>query len=254
MMSAALDVEWLKLRRSRVLWVSTTVLLLAPPALAAAFAAAAGRAGTNPMTLKARAMLPGPGWDGYLAALAQINASAGLLGMGIVVAWCFAREYAERTIVSLYANATSRGSIAGAKLALLTLWAVGIAIFLGPVALLIAFIAGLGLPTSAAHLGIGRIVVLTALTGLLALSVALFASLGRGYLPAIAGLLGMVVAAQVAVILGAGSWFPLSSPGLWAMEISGVLPIRTYQLVLVPAFSLAVAVVTVVCWRRASLA
>lgn len=252
-MSAALDVEWLKFRRSRVVRVSTIVLLLAPPALAAAFAAAAGRTGSDPLTLKARAMLPGPGWEGYVAGLGQVFATGGLLGMGIVVAWCFGREFAERTIVSLYAGATSRGSIAAAKLTLLLAWALGVALALGPVALLVGLAAGLGPPDPPALLGLGRIVVLGVLTGALALTVALFASVGRGYLPAVAGLLGLVVAAQVAVLLGVGAWFPLSSPGLWAMRIPGMSPVRAGQLALVPALALAGALTTTSWWRRASV-
>lgn len=253
MMLVALDVELLKLRHSRVLKVSTVVLLLAPPLLSAAFASAAGSAGSDPMALKARAMLPGPGWEGYVSALGQFLATGGLLGMGIVVAWCFGREFAERTIVSLYAVATSRGSIAAAKLTLLLAWALGLALALGPASLLIGLAAGFGPPDSPALIGLGRIVVLGVLTGALALTVALFASLGRGYLPAFAGLLGLVVAAQVAVILGVGAWFPLSSPGLWAMRIPGMSPVGAGHLALVPAFSLTAAFATVACWRRASV-
>lgn len=254
MRSAALDVELLKLRRSRVLAVTTVALLLAPPLLAAVFAAAAARPGTDPMTLKARAMLPGPGWDGYVAALGQIFATAGLLGMGIVVAWCFGREYAERTIVSLYASATPLGTVAAAKLTLLMLWAVALAVTLGPIALLIGLATGLGPPSAEAWIGLGRIVVLAVLTGALALTVAVVASVGRGYLAGVGGLLGLVVAAQVAVILGVGVWFPLSSPGLWAASAPGLPSVGAAQLALVPVYSLAMAFVTVAWWRRATLA
>lgn len=254
MIAAALDVEWLKLRHSRVLHVSTVVLLLVPPLLAAAFAAAAGRSGADPMTLKARAMLPGPGWEGYVSALGQLFATAGLLGMGIVVAWCFGREYAERTVVALYASATPRSTIATAKLALLTLWAVAVAAALGPIALVVGLATGLGTPDAAAWIGLGRVAILATLTGALALTVALFASLGRGYLAGVGGLLGLVVSAQVAVILGVGRWFPLSSPGLWAVDAPGLTSGATWPLALVPPFSLAMAVLTVGWWRRATLA
>lgn len=53
LLRAAIEVEWLKLRRSRVMVTTTVIVLLAPPLLAAAFAAAAGKSGTDPMTLKA---------------------------------------------------------------------------------------------------------------------------------------------------------------------------------------------------------
>lgn len=252
-MGAALQVELLKLRRSRVMLATTVILLLAAALLASAFAAAAGRSGADALTLKARALLPGPGWAGYVSALAQIFATAGLLGMGTAVAWCFGREYADRTIVSLYASATPRAQVATAKLVLLTLWAIAVAIALGPTAVLIALATGLGLPDATGLIALSRVLVLAVLTGLLALTTAIFASVGRGYLPAIAALIGLVVTAQVAVLAGIGSWFPLSAPALWAANNPALPTVSIPQLVLVPITSLTLALVTVAWWRRAPL-
>ncbi len=252
-MRAALAVEWLKLRRSRVMLATTAIVLLAPPLLAAAFASAAGRPGSDPLTLKARALLPGHGWEGYVSALGQVFASGGLLGIGIGVAWCFGREYVDRTIVSLYASATPRGAVATAKILLLTAWAIAIAAGLGPVAVLIGVVTGLGPPDSAALLALGRVIVLAVLTGVLALMVAIFASLGRGYLAAFGALIGLITAAQVAVLAGAGAWFPLSSPALWAANDPAIATVSTGQLALAPILSLAVAFATVAWWQRAPL-
>ncbi|MGB3828749.1 MAG: ABC transporter permease [Ornithinimicrobium sp.] len=253
LMRAALAVEWLKLKRSRVMVTTTTVVLVAPPLLAAAFAAAAGQSGTDPMTLKARAMLPGPGWEGFVSALGQVFATGGLLGMGIGVAWCFGREYADRTMVSLYASATPRGIVAAAKLLLLALWTFAIAAALGPTAILIGLAAGLGPPGGEILIAVGRVVVMAGLTGLLALSVSVFASLGRGYLAAFGGLIGLIVAAQVAVLAGFGAWFPLSSPALWAADAPAMASVSIAQLALVPITSLALAVGTVAWWQQRPL-
>lgn len=252
-MRAALEVELLKLRHSRVMITTTVIVLLAPTLLASAFAAAAGRSSADALTLQARALLPGPGWEGYVSALGQIFATAGLLGMGIGVAWCFGREYADRTIVSLYASATPRARVATAKLVLLTLWAMAVATALGPTALLVALATGLGPPDSAALTALGRVLVLAVLTGVLAPITAIFASIGRGYLPAVAGLIGLIVAAQVAVLAGIGSWFPLSAPALWAANDPALPSVSIPQLALVPIASLASALVTVTWWRRAPL-
>ncbi len=65
------------------------------------------------MSAKAALLLPGVGWAGYLGGLIQIYATAGVVGSGIVVGWCFGREYADRTVVSLYASATPRTAVAG---------------------------------------------------------------------------------------------------------------------------------------------
>lgn len=252
MIRAACDVELLKLRKSRVMMVTTTTLLLAPALLAAGFTAAAARSGTDPLTLKARAVISGVGWTGYVGALVQVFATAGLLGLGIGVAWCFGREYADRTVESLYACATPRGEVATAKLVLLTLWSGLVAAAIGPVALLVGLATGLGVPNTADLVALGRLAVLALLTGAVALTVAVFASIGRGYLPAVGGLIAMVVAAQVAVVAGVGSWFPLSSPALWAMG-NPEFSVSIVQLALVPMTSMALAAGTVAWWRRASL-
>lgn len=247
---AAGEVELLKLRRSRVIASTSVTLLLAPSLLAAGFAAAAGRPGSDALTLKARAMLPGPGWDGYVAALGQVFATAGMLGLGIGVAWCFGREYVDRTIVSLYACTTPRSAIAASKLVLLAAWGLVIAVLLGPTAVLVGLVTGLGPPDAANVAGLGRVVVLAALTGLLALTVALFATMGRGYLAAFGGLIALIVAAQVAVLFGIGEWFPLSSPALWAAHDPDLATVSVRQLVLVPVLAGVVGWVSVVWWQR----
>lgn len=253
MIRAACAVELLKLRRSRVMMTTTAILLVVPALLAAAFVAAAGRSGNDPLTLKARAMIPGPGWEGYLSGLVQVFATAGLLGVGIGVAWCFGREYADRTIVSLYASATPRGDVAAAKFVVLSLWVMVIAAALGPSAMLVGLAAGFGYPDPAALSALVRLAALAAMTGGLAMIVALFASIGRGYLPAIGGLIGLVVAAQVGVIAGIGNWFPLSSPALWALRYPTLPVVTVGQLCLVPVTSAVVVLCTVLWWRCAPL-
>ena len=103
-MSPAYAVEALKLRRSHVVLVATLALVSCPPRWRAA--SSRGQLANHPASLKAQAILPGVGWTGYLGGLMQIYATAGLVGVGIVVGWCFGREYADRTVVSLYASAT----------------------------------------------------------------------------------------------------------------------------------------------------
>ncbi|MGB7450267.1 MAG: ABC transporter permease [Ornithinimicrobium sp.] len=252
-MGAALDVEWCKLRRSRVIAVITVVVLLAPPALAAAFAWAAGEPGADPLTLKARALLPGPGWEGFVSALGQVFATGGLLGLGVGVAWCFGREYADRTIVSLYASATPRAAMATAKFVVLTAWSLSVAAAVGPVAFVVALLAGLGPPDTAALVGLGRVMALAALTGVLALLVALFATVGKGYLMAFGGLIALITSAQVAVIVGVGPWFPLSSPALWAVHDPAVATVSPGQLAIVPSVAVIVVVATVARWQRATV-
>ncbi|MEO5664471.1 MAG: ABC transporter permease [Nocardioides sp.] len=253
-MTAAYAVEALKLRRSRVVAVATVALLLVPALLARVFLIAAERGGADPMSVKASLLLPGVGWAGYLGGLVQIYATAGVVGSGIVVGWCFGREYADRTVVSLYASATPRTSVAWAKLVLLAAWSVAVGIGVAAAAALIGIASGLGLPDAIDGRVLGRLAALAVLSGLLALPVAWPASIGRGYLPAVGGLMVLVVAAQVAMVAGAGTWWPWSVAAVWAMGTdAGMEPVAPVRLLVVPLVAALGASATVAWWRRAEV-
>jgi len=245
-MSPAYAVEALKLRRSRVVLVATLALVFVPPGMARGLLTVAEQGGNDPATLKAQAMLPGGGWAGYLGGLMQIYATAGVVGVGIVVGWCFGREYADRTVVSLYASATPREAVASAKLALMTLWSTAVGLAMVFVTWLFGLATGLGSPDDAAWRTVARLTALAVLSGLLALPVAAAASVGRGYLPAIGALLVLVVLAQVATIAGIGRWWPWSVPAMWAMgPESGMPTISSATLLLAPVVALVSAVLTI---------
>ncbi|MEP6649351.1 MAG: ABC transporter permease [Lapillicoccus sp.] len=254
-MRAASRVELLKVRRSRVPAVATVVVLLAPPLLAWAFLAAGRTNGVDPLRAKASALALGDGWLGYLNGLTQIAATGGFVGIGIVATWCFGREFADHTVVSLYASATSRRAVAAAKLVVLTGWGFSVSVLAAPVALGIGLLAGLGGPDAAALTALGRLSVLLALTGLLALIVGLFASVGRGYLAGFGGLIGVVVAPQLAIVAGAGAWFPWSAPALWALTPlnSAFVPMPTWHLIVVPLTALVTSGLTLAWWQTAEL-
>ncbi len=253
-MSPAYAVEALKLRRSRVVLVATAALLAGPTLLARGFLAAAEGGGRDPMSTKAGALVSGGGWTGYLGSVAQIYATGGLLGVGIVVGWCFGREYADRTVVSLYGSATARHTVAAAKLGLLTAWATAVGVLLAVVAVAVGLGTGLGPPDGAAWELLARTTGLAVLTGLLALPVALVASAGRGYLAAFGGLLGLVVAAQVAVVAGAGGWWPWSVAAVWALGPAGGMPsVAAVRLGVVPLVVAVASLLTLRWWRRAEV-
>ncbi|MGB8381892.1 MAG: ABC transporter permease, partial [Dermatophilaceae bacterium] len=107
----------------------------------------AGSSGkATPLADKAHAMVSGAGWPAYLDLANQIVSVSGLLAVGVVVGWCYGREFSDRTISSLYALPVSRGTTAAAKAAVLGLWSIALSI--ATMALLIAAgpLAGLGPP------------------------------------------------------------------------------------------------------------
>ena len=215
-LGAALEVEALKLRRSTAARVASVAVTAGVCALSATFMAVARAGGDSTMAAKVEPMLQGTGWAAYLGMVAQILSVAVVLAVGMVTSWSFGREFVDGTWGSLVAIRTPPAASATAKLVVLLGW--GLAMCLATVALAVplGLVAGLGAPDAGAPAAAARVVVVGALCVLLALPLAWVASAQRGYLPAIAALIGIIVVTQIVTVAGAGGWFPYAAPGLWA--------------------------------------
>lgn len=254
-MKQALAVEFLKFRRSAVV-VSTTVLIVAGvPLLCLGFLAVAESGGAGAAALKAQAMVVGEGWEGYLSLLGQMVAVTMFIGPGVVVAWAFGREFADRTFPSLFALPVSRGSTAVAKFIVLLAWGWTLTALLLLAAMIGGVIAGIG-PVDELDAGsLGRLFLAGLLTASIALTIGLVASVGRGYLPAIGAIILLTAAAQISVLFGTGGWFPYAAPGLFAVAgAEGVDEVSALQLLLVPLTTLVLGWLTVHWWQRAEVA
>lgn len=216
-MRTAVSIEGLKLRRSRVVLVATVVLVGVLPSCAAGFMAAYLGGGDSQLTAKVSALVSGRTWADYLALIGQLSAMGALLAVGVVVCWTYGREFSDGTIIGLFALSVSRSCIAWAKGIVVLAWGF-VASVLG---VLVAVPLGLFLgldpagPVDIARAAMMPVGVAT-LTTMLALPLALVASIGRGYLAGVGALLGIVVVTQFVTTLGAGAWFPWASPGLWS--------------------------------------
>ncbi|MEU8250966.1 ABC transporter permease [Nonomuraea sp. NPDC048916] len=255
-MREALWAETLKVRRSRLPWITALaftvaalvcgmfMFILADPARARAFGLLGGKAQLSGASAD---------WPGYLALLAQAVAVGGLGIYGLIAIWLFGREFSDHTATDLLALPTSRAAIVAAKFTVAAIWALLLALLLAGLGLLIG--ASLALPGWSAPIaieGAGRIVAAAALAALTTTPLALAASIGRGYLAAVGVLFALVFAAQVIAALGYGVVFPWSVPGLFA-GIAGPDqdPPGLVGLVLVAATGAAGAVTTAVWWNRA---
>jgi ABC-2 type transport system permease protein len=168
----------------------------------------------------------------------------------VVTAWVFGREFSDRMAVDLLALPTSRAAIITAKFLLIVAWS---AVATALVPLVAAVVGGaLGLPgwsTSLLWETVGHLAVLSGLNTLLVTPVALAASIGRGYLPAIGLVLIVIALAQAMAAIGAGAWFPWSVPAL-ASGIAGAAgAISATSYLLVGLTALAGAVLTLTWWR-----
>lgn len=251
-MTAAIEVEALKLRRATAARVAALAVVLGVPALSVGFVLAAERAPGSQLAVKVAPMLAGTGLQAQVALAAQVLSVGLLLAGGVVVSWSFGREHADGTVGSLVALPTPRRAIVLAKVTLLLAW--GVAVTLGTVVLtvLLGLAAGMGSLDGAALAAAGRGLVVGATTTLLTLPFAWVASALRGYLAGIAALLGVVVVTQVLTVVGAGAWFPYAAPGMWA-GLGGpdlaaeVLPLQLWLAVPVAALGTLAAVRT---WQR----
>ena len=253
-MTASIRVEWRKLRRSRVVQVATALMGLLLPAMGLGFYSVAVNGGTGALAGKAAALLTGEGWVGYLGFVDQIAAVALFLGAGVVVAWVFGREHADRTFPALFALPVSRGAIAGAKLVVSTVWVAALTLLVGLVALVLGLATGVGPVDAALTTEVLRLLGIGITAGMLALTMGLVASIGRGYLPAIGAMSLIIAAAQVAVLFGTGGWFPFAIPGLLAIAGSeGAPELSAVQVALIPALTVAGAWATIVWWCRAEV-
>jgi ABC-2 type transport system permease protein len=253
---AAVGVELLKVRRSRLPWV--TVLAFTVAALFGAVImfilqdpARARRLGL----LGAKAQLSGgtADWSGYFALLAQTVAVGGALIFGLILVWLFGREFSDRTAKDLLALPTSRAAIVRAKFAVCAAWCLLLTLQVYLLGLLAG--AALHLPgwsAGTAVAALGRMLATGAMAVSLVLPLGLAASVGRGYLAGVAVLVATVFTAQVVALLGYGQWFPWSVPAIYSgtagPDQPAVGPVGFLLVVLVGTAALAA---TEAWWQRA---
>lgn len=161
-------------------------------------------------------------WPFFLSMLAQGMAIGGLLLFSLVASWVFGREFSDGTVKDLLAVPVSRWTILLAKFLVMAGWC----LLLTLIIYLVSMAAGavIGLPQGSPQVlweGSGRILFTACLVIVVTAPVALFASVGRGYLLPM-GLTFLILAlANVIAILGWGSSFPWSIPALYAGMVEG---------------------------------
>lgn len=162
-------------------------------------------------------------WLTFIGLLLQGTAIAGMFLFAIIAAWVFGREFADHTVKELLALPTPRATIIAAKFTLIALWSVGLALLVFVVGLAIG--AAVDIPGWSPDIPwqvLQSILMITLLSFMLTPFVALFASIGRGYLPPMGWAFLTFALAQIAAVLGRGDWFPWSVPVLFSR--GGVIP------------------------------
>lgn len=242
-------VEAIKAASSRVIQ-ATGVILVAGVGTLAGVMTASARGGNEEIRAQLGRFAYADPWPQLVGAASQIIAAAAFLAFGVVLSWLVGREFTDRTIAGLFASPVPRARIALAKLTVFAVLTAAVALALPAVVLLVGLASRLGTPDADALTGLGRLFILTVLTGYLAWPAAWVATVGRGLLPGIAATVGLVVTAQVFVVAGTGAWFPIAAPALWAVAPSEV---SASQLALTAVIPAASAALTARAWTRLEL-
>lgn len=184
----------------------------------------------------------------FVSTADQVAAVASLLAFGVNAAWLVGREFVDGTVAGLFARATPRATVAVAKLVIHIVWTAVVSMILLAAIALSILLLGFGGLDAETWRALARLGVALMITGLLSTVAALVATLARGYLAAVGTLVGIVAVTQIAVIIGAGSWFPFAVPALWAMFGStGASPLAV---VVSAAAGLLLCAATVWAWAR----
>lgn len=207
-MRTAIWAECLKLRHSRMLWISLLASALMPVMLGLVQAGVLGTANA--------ADSGGTEWEQYLIKLGSMISIGGIIGFGFIFSWLFGREYSDRTVKDLLALPTSRGRIVGAKLLVAAVWCLCLAILAFGCGSFMAGVFRFG--GMADHMGAGFARYLETVCMVISLSmpVAWSASAGRGYLSSLGFVVLTMIAAQFSGAMGIAAYFPWSIPSLFS--------------------------------------
>ncbi|WP_033543244.1 ABC transporter permease [Planococcus sp. CAU13] len=217
--TAALQAENIKIRKSKMIWITLAIFTLAPvmggffmfvlkdPELA-----------RTSGLLGDKAQIMGEAtWPAFFSLLAQIIAVGGLIVFGFVTSWVFGREYADRTIKDLLALPAHRSITVLAKFVAVLLTCLLLSIYVVVVGTGIGMLVGLPEWSSSTVLeGFFLLAATTALTVALSTPVAFFACYGKGFLAPLGFVVFMVVCAQLIAAIGYGAYFPWAVPALYS--------------------------------------
>ncbi|MDN4475210.1 ABC transporter permease [Demequina sp. SYSU T00192] len=216
-MRIALALQVATFSRSLTARLATVLLAAFPPLMSVGMVVLARSAdAAGPSAAKLAPYREGPFGETVAGLAGQVVSVVALIGVGFAVAWLVGREWADRTVGSLFALPVGRAEIARAKLVVVAAWAaasltVAVALTAAVLALvdpaaLTAAVAGqlvrvwlAGLLMAALALGFGGIAVLT-----------------RGYLGAAGAIVGVTAASQILAMVGLGAWVPYVAPAMWA--------------------------------------
>lgn len=220
MFRQVLITEFVKLRRTKITWLSWAAISTMPLVCGTFMwilqeperAAQLGLLGQKAQFAGGTA-----DWPSYFLILLQTVGIGGMILVAVLAAYVFGREYADGTVKNLLALPISRHWFAVAKLIVVLVWfGVLIASFLAEALLVGGFLGLPGFSASIAAGAVGDILLAALVAWLLVPMVAWIAEVGGGYLAPLAFTIFMLVLGMVVGATGWGRWFPWSVVPLFA--------------------------------------
>jgi len=220
-LSAAFFTEYMKLRRSRIFWITILFFIFVPLMMGLLMLVAQHpEIGEKLGIVGTKAKLFGENnWEGYLLMLNQIVASVGLIGFGFVTSWVFGREYIDRTITNIMALPVSRSAIVTAKFGIVALWCLLLVLIILMAGISFGYLIGIpGWSNQVFNQFLNKFILISGLTILLSSPVGFIASYGKGIIAPIAFVIVMLIMSQFVALVGLGPYFPWAIPGVISVK------------------------------------
>ena len=221
-LQTAIWVEYLKICKSRVFWLSVVFFAFTPCMFSLLFfvqqypdiASKLGMIGTKASMLR----FGKADWPNYFNILNQGIAAISLIGFGFITSWVFRREYTERTLKDIIALPILRTYIVISKFVIIFVWSVILSIvFIG-----IGILCGIAIKIPDWSNGIileylNKFLIIALLSTLLFSPVAFLASFTNGYLLPIGFVILTMIMANFSGLVGLGPYFPWAIPGIYSL-------------------------------------
>ena len=112
-LNKALWVEILKVKKSKIFWITITAFSFITIVIALMmFILKNPELARNTGLLGEKAQIIGEAsWPSYFEILSQIIAMGGLVGYGFIASWMFGREFSDQTIEDILSLPTSRATM-----------------------------------------------------------------------------------------------------------------------------------------------
>ncbi len=188
-------------------------------------------------------------WTLYFSLCGQMIAAGGLILTVFIITWIFGREFVDGTAKDILAVPIPRSSILLAKFLVTAAWSAVLLVVIYIISLFMG--ALLHLPGGAPGVFFNSsisLAICACLTIVVVLPFALFASMGRGYLPPIGIAILIMILTNLVAVLGWGEYFPWAIPGLYG---AGKMALTPASLVIVLLTGLAGVYLTILWWKNA---